>query len=295
MVCYPPPLPPGSLCLFAAYTPDGALPDYTKFYLRNLLECGLTLHVCFSGTEHITADSLTFCTENRIQTYTRPNKGLDFGAWCYLRNHIPTHNVPFIVLANDSVFGPFAPLPPLLQKFKASQKPAWGLVASRAVTPHLQSWFVSLSQQAWQAPAVKRIFHLPFENMSRSEIIWHGELGLSVALTDSGFTPDALWSDLRAPLARFFPANPAHARWRSFLRTGLVPFIKQELLRDNPYHIPALSDWRREILPGNGFNPAWIDAYLAGTPPRTTRTRSNRKGRLLYTMLSEADRYRPRF
>lgn len=65
---------------------------------------------------------------------------------------------PYILLANDSVFGPFRPLADMLKHARAYTLPAWGLVASRLVTPHLQSWFVGLSQQTLQAAPVQRVF-----------------------------------------------------------------------------------------------------------------------------------------
>lgn len=287
------PLPPGSICLFAAYTPNGNLPDYTKFYLKNLMLCGLDLHIILSGTTVITQETLNFCKQHGFNISCRPNGGLDFGAWQYLIAQGVTKNAPYILLANDSVFGPFSPLPPLLARLQAAQRPAWGLVASRAITPHIQSWFIGFSQATWQSPALQRVFTLPFENMSRSEIIWHGELGLSIALRETGVPLHALWSDLTSTLSKFVPVNPTHAYWRKGVRSGLVPFLKQELLRDNPCQTLKKAEWRTLIPAQSGFNPQWITDYLKNTPPRNSTSALNRRGIMLYSTLSQLDKHLP--
>lgn len=288
-----PVMPAGSVCLFATYAPSGNLPDYTRFYIKNLQSCGFILHVILSGTNVITEDTLNFCVHSGIHISCRQNGGLDFGAWSFLTAQGVTKGAPYILLANDSVFGPFAPLPPLLQHLQANSRPAWGLVGSRAVTPHIQSWFIGFSQDVWESTAVQRVMALPFPDMSRQEIIWHGELGLSVALAANAIPLHTLWSDMTSPLARLFPANPTHAYWRSGLRSGNVPFLKQELLRDNPYHIPKLAEWRTLIPQHSSFDPTWIEEYLAHTPSRYKTLPSNRKGRMVYYALSQLDRYLP--
>lgn len=286
-----PVVPDGAVCLFAAYCPTGDLPPYTRFYLKNLMLCGFTLHIIVSGAPIITEQTRNFCTQYGIHFWCRENGGLDFGAWQYLINQDVTQNAPLILLANDSVFGPFSPLPSLLQKLQIHNAPAWGLVASRAITPHIQSWFIGFAGDVWQSPTLQRVFRQPFADMSREEIIWHGELGLSVALKSLGIPLHTLWSDVESPVARLFPANPMHVFWRQMLVTGKVPFLKQELLRDNPYHIRHLDEWERLISTQNDFNPNWIKSYLSQTSARN-RVHSSWKGRALYNALSTIDRYR---
>ena len=39
------------------------------------------------------------------------------------------------------------------------------------------------------------------------------------------------------------PLNPTSDLWRQLLQTQF-PFIKRELLRDNPTHVPDVAEWR---------------------------------------------------
>lgn len=284
------PLPTGTICLFASYAPDGDLPVHTRFYLKNLLTCGVILHVILSGADTIHESTQRFCNNLGIHAWKRPNGGLDFGAWQFLLQKGLAEGAPYILFANDSVFGPLAPLPPLLKTLCVNQRSAWGLVASRAVTPHLQSWFVGLSQAAFHSAPVQRVLNSPFEDMSRDEIIWHGELGLSVALKAANIPLHAAWSDLNTPVARFFPANPMHTHWRDIVQTRAVPFLKQELLRDNPFRVPHLKDWRALISAESGFDPDWIETYLRQHPPRPLTCHPTWKGRALYSIMNRLDR-----
>lgn len=285
-------LPPGSVCLFAAFAPDGILPIFTRFYLKNILDCGFILHLVLSGETPADEETTVFCKKNNIHVWQRPNGGMDFGAWRFLFQKNVASQAPYILLANDSVFGPFRPLADMLKQARAYTLPAWGLVASRLVTPHLQSWFVGLSQQTLQAAPVQRVFSLPFEQMSRNEIIWHGELGLSVALQEAGIPLQAAWSDLHSPLARILPTNPMHTHWYSLAASGQVPFIKRELLRNNSFAISNLQQWPEVIPPACGFDPQWITDSFCKNEPRPAPAATTAKGRALYNLISRADSLR---
>nr|WP_231621241.1 rhamnan synthesis F family protein [Acetobacter sp. JWB] len=199
---------------------------------------------------------------------------------------------PYVLLANDSVFGPFRPLADVVKQAHAYTLPAWGLVASRLITPHLQSWFVGLSRHTLQAAPVQRVFSLPFEQMSRNEIIWHGELGLSVALQEAGVPLQAAWSDLQSPLARFLPTNPMHTHWYSVAASGQVPFIKRELLRNNSFAISNLHRWPEVIPPASDFDRQWIMDSFCKNESRSAPAATTAKGRALYNVISTADSLR---
>ncbi|KDE21520.1 glycosyl transferase [Acetobacter aceti 1023] len=282
-------LPAGSVCFFAAYAPNGILPPFTQFYLKNILNCGFILHLVLSGDTPADKETIFFCKKNNIHFWQRPNGGMDFGAWRFLFQKNVAAHAPYVLLANDSVFGPFRPLATVLAHAHAYTLPAWGLIASRLVTPHLQSWFIGLSHKTLQTAPVQQVFSLPFEHMSRNEIIWHGELGLSVALQEAGIPLQAAWSDLNAPLARFLPTNPMHTHWYSLAASGQVPFIKRELLRNNSFAIPNLHQWPDVIPPTSGFNPQWIADSLTQHDPRPAPATTTAKGRMLYRLINTAD------
>ncbi|NHN87898.1 rhamnan synthesis F family protein [Acetobacter conturbans] len=276
---------PDSVCLFAAYTPKGELAPHTVYYLSELIQCGFTIHLALSGCDDIANSTLDFCTINKIIPWTRPNIGHDFGAWKDLILHGYAEKASRILLANDSVFGPFTSLKPLFNRMANRDADVWGLLESLSVTPHLQSWFVCFEHSSFQTPAIQRTLLQEFDHMSREELIWHGELGLSIACRAEGLTTQAIWSDRHHPVNRVFKTNAMHSNWQRMLRTGAIPFIKTELLRDNPFGLSSATHWKENLPASSGFNPEWIVEYLQTQPQRPQKTRSNWKGRLLYKLV----------
>ena len=57
--------------------------------------------------------------------------------------------------------------------------------------------------------------------------------------------------------------NPMHLDFMHAVRSGAVPFIKVELLRDNPARIPWVRQWRNLFDADTSFPVEWINRHLA--------------------------------
>jgi lipopolysaccharide biosynthesis protein len=195
-----------------------------------------------SGIRSISAADRAVLDEFGIVGMARPNGGLDFGAWRDLLESGAADGANSVLLANDSVFGPFAPLAPIMSRMAGFD--AWGMVESREGRTHLQSWFVWMSANAFHRPAVQRVFGQRFEVMTKPEIIVHGELGLAAAFEAEGLDVGARYQALfRLRPSAMVATNPMHFHWRRLLVDGTVPFLKAELLRRNPSRIVGVRDW----------------------------------------------------
>lgn len=284
-----------SVCLFAYYSTEAKLPPHTRHLLSQIVSFGFSIHIAasgLSGTEaQLLQDDLTGGVPPIPATvHPRPNTGLDFGAWQFLLARNCDRGANEILFANDSVFGPLLPLSPIVKHMREKNLQIWGMVRSEAVVPHLQSWFLCMTREALDHPAVQRILNQPFNDMSKDEIVLHGELGLGLAIKAAGLSCGAAWSNTRG-LARLLALNPMHTDWRTVLRSGRAPFIKTELLRDNPSGIAATHLWRQEIPDPTFFNPDWIARYLAATPPRNLSKRAGFRARLIQALASEDRRH----
>ena len=249
-------------CLFAQYHSSGRIPAHTRHTLTSLAACNLRLHVACAGINQPDPDDARFLHAIGATCHPRVNAGLDFGAWCHLLRAGCANDAPRVIFANDSVFGPFADLGQILAAMNAKSLDAWGMVASHERVWHLQSWFVSLTQRALHSPAVARVFAQDFAPMGKEEVILHGELALGVALRAERLSVGAVWPD-PSRVRRMVPVNPSHFDWAAMLTTGAVPFIKAELLRDNPANIAWLGAWR-DIL---GPHAETVAHALPGPPP----------------------------
>ncbi len=254
------------VCLFAQFDRSGRIAPHTLRTIAHLAECGFAVHVACSGMTRIAAEDAAALAAVGAVAHVRPNAGLDFGAWQDLLRAGCAAGADEVLLANDSAFGPFADLRPTFAAMRARRLDAWGMVASGEGTWHLQSWFVCLSAAALAHPAVRRVLDQDFAAMTKPEIVLHGELGLGVALRAAELRCGAVFEEQqRNRLRRFARINPMHLHWAWMIRQGGVPFLKVELLRDNPIRIFWAGRWR-EVVP-----EPWRDLIgrrLAGPVPR---------------------------
>jgi hypothetical protein len=251
---------PRHVCLFAQYHPQRRLRPPLLSYLRELRACGYTVFVASSGEGAPPASDRALLAETGAALLCRPNGGLDFGAWQHLIEAGCADGADRILLANDSVFGPFRPLAPIIERMDGHD--VWGMIESRQRGWHLQSWFLQFTGEAFWHEAVQRVFALPFADMDKEDVIASGELGLGAAFQQAGMRcgavvrhEDANW------FARRHRINMMHLDWRHNLVALGLPFIKSELLRDNPMRLPWTPAWEAELR-AMGADPAPITDYL---------------------------------
>ena len=253
------------VCLFAQYNAAPRLPPHVLHTWRALREAGFAVHAALSGKTAVAERDRACLAELGVTAWPRPNRGLDFGAWSALIAHGLTDGADEILIANDSVLGPFEPLAPLLRRMAGYD--AWGMVMSREGRPHLQSWFVLMTRGAFDRPAVRRVFAQDFAAMGKDEIIVHGELGLSAAFGAAALDVGAVWrSEFRLRPADAIATNPMHFRWRQMLDAG-VPFLKRELVERNPARIIGAARWRDELR-ARGWDGDWLAEIPTARPPR---------------------------
>jgi lipopolysaccharide biosynthesis protein len=235
------------VCLFAHYDPGGRIRPYVLHYLAALNEAGYRVVVATSGITPPEADIVAAGSAGADQVVCRANAGIDFGAWQALLQAGHADGAPGVLFANDSVYGPFLPLGPIIAPYTRPSNrafDAWGMVESVQGIRHLQSWFMHLDATVLASPAVRRVFEQPFPNMVKQEIIARGELALGAAMDAEGVRCGALY-DRYTPtrLSRTVPSNPMHLDWRYMLTSGRVPFLKGELLRCNPLAVAWVDEW----------------------------------------------------
>jgi hypothetical protein len=256
------------VCLFAHYDPAGRIAPHVHRYLAHLADCGFALRLACSGLEVLPEEDRRRLDAIGARAYCRANAGLDFGAWQHLLAAGCAEGASEVLLANDSVFGPLADLRPVFAEMRARSVDAWGMVASLEGGWHLQSWFVWLTGEALARPALRRVFAQPFAAMTKREIILHGELGLSAALAAERLCCAARYDQaVDTRLRRVVRLNPMHLDWAWLIASGCVPFLKAELVRDNPLRIPWAHRWP-QLAAGPDCPPDLIRAHLPAPTPR---------------------------
>lgn len=224
------------LCLFAHFSLSNTVGEHVFHYLDHIRSC--SFGVAFITASKINQSSLNRLTSINVDVIERENRGLDFASWAHGIAKYKQRLKGRLLLANDSVYGPFWPLKRALTKLTADRADWYGMVESLEICSHLQSWFLLFENHVVKSDAFTHFFSGDFEGMQRREIIRLGEIGLSNRLDEFGFKRVSAYSArnlLTLPPA--FRRNPSHVLQPDLLERSICPFVKVELLRDNPFGI----------------------------------------------------------
>ncbi len=248
------------LCLFAHYDVDGVIADHVRSYLEALGSCGFKIVVI--STAKLDPTATQGLTPDVIDVIVRENIGLDFGSWARGFNDWAHCCTGDLLLANDSVYAPIGDLAAAVSDLSASPADVRGMVQSYEFQPHLQSWFLLFTKRVWQHPDFKSFLNQPFGNLTKSEIIMRGEVGLAEFIARNRFTSYSAFPPQKDTLPPRIAANPTHFLWREIICDAGLPFIKVELLRDNPMKLPGVSDWRTIVAEKAPAMLALIEQHL---------------------------------
>ncbi|MDG1386834.1 MAG: rhamnan synthesis F family protein [Halioglobus sp.] len=253
-------------CVFAHYDRSGEIEGYVLFYLRALREC--TEHVVIVTTSPLSENSKSKLHDLQVQLVERDNTGYDFFSYQVGVNTLDLNRFDELVLCNDSVYGPFRELGPILDDMRVADCDFWGMTESYDVAHHLQSYFLVFNKEVIHSKAFRAFWERLEILNDKREIIEKYEVGLSQALLAAGFRFIAVasfedqkqfnriiqsWRAYVNTVLRkwnnpqfwrtvyrviFHGAklgvNPTHTEWKSMLANHGVPFLKTALLRDNP-------------------------------------------------------------
>lgn len=267
-----------SLALYLHWSPDGRVSAMVREQLALWRAQGFAVvFVTNSAPPPEDWDAVGADCALRLQ---RANVGRDFGAWrdaaAIAMQRLGTPGE--LLLANDSVLGPFLPLDPLVAAWRAGGEGIFGMTESWGGGPHLQSYAL-LARGA--APVALLARHLAEFQDSRSKwrVVQQGEIGLAARARAAGLRMAALFGYARliaevdeatrgtlgprfadAAALQRYPLNPCHHLWRVLVERMGFPWLKTELVRRNPGRLPGVERWE-ELVPGR--EAALIRDHLA--------------------------------
>ena len=256
------------LTILAGHCSSGEIPGSTCLWVEALRQCSEHLILVFDNPppedlppDWLQASDLTLAFERHGEyDFGSYKRGLALATRTGL-----LEQAEHVLLCNDSVVGPLAPLEPLLAVMTASRHEAWGLIHSRQGTPHLQSWFLVLGREVVMHPTVQSFFTGVRQQANRLAVIETYEFGLSRALLAAGVRLQA-WLEaehclIRDPQAQV--GNPCMYPV-SLVQQG-IPLIKKRALRQASANAEGLAATCRLIAERN---PALWQALLKECPQR---------------------------
>lgn len=281
------------ICFFAHYDADRAVADYVLHYLDALRNAGFVVAVASTATLDSASQGLLRAHCDAL--LMRHNVGLDFGGWQELHALLPDIDPDWLLLCNDSVYGPIHDLTGFIEKLTAPQADFYGIIGSIQGDRHAQSWFVLLRRSAVRSAPFRALMNERITAaMTKRAIIERFEVGLTADLERAGFVAHFAYDpDRDSAVQRQSPFNTAHVLWRQVIESGMCPFVKIELLRDNPMLIPDVSRWREVVGGRSPALVALIERDLARRPTRPALTPMERVQRTLHAPPSALNRLRP--
>jgi hypothetical protein len=287
------------VAIFCHFDQSGGLRDHVLHYLKSLGAAGLSV-VFVTNSGRLQPAALERLKLLCAVVLIRRNIGYDFGAWRDAIDQLglPRSNTEMLLLLNDSVYGPLHGIEDALARVDFSRADFWGLTESWQTRYHLQSFFLAVAPCVMVSPAWRQFWLSVRPVPSKHWVIEHYEIGFSQMLLRAGFRCRAVWPyaelvshvdpsllikrrgkdgpistdpllDLRrehahrirrAAAARI-PLNPTSDLWRQLLRAGF-PFVKRELLRDNPTRVLDVADWRSVLEQELKADPSLIELDL---------------------------------
>jgi len=158
----------------------------------------------------------------------KPNVGYDFGSWAVALDRFPAvRAAEHVILANDSLVGPFATIAALLDEFEGTLADVWGLTETLQFSRHLQSYFVGFRRGVLQELPLADFWSDVRHYEDKNLVIHRNELGLGRLLQNEGYAVDAAFVAEQVVAAA---DNPTIIGWRRLLSSGF-PFVKRELVR----------------------------------------------------------------
>lgn len=243
------------VCLLVTYAPGGLVPPHAFKQAAAWRDEGylVVLIVALDRLEDFRPDSsLDLCAGVLL----RKNIGYDFGAWAAAIRLVPDlDQARSVVTANDSIYGPLAGFHDMVEAARASDADVVGLVESYEIQRHFQS-FILFFQRAAPSSKAFKAFWRGVRTGDRRWVIDHYELKLMEWMTKGGLKASALF-----PADPNAPCNPTLTDWRGLVAAGF-PFVKAQLLRENPFHAD-IAGWEAFVAE-RGFDPVIIHEHLGG-------------------------------
>jgi len=259
------PLPDGAgpVCLLVSFSPDGRFWPHLLAYARTLRAAGCRV-VLIATTDRADLRMLDPGPEVADALVARENHGYDFAAWAsVLRLWPQLWDAPELWFANDSVYHAPALFPAFAARIAASGAEVVAATASDLFAPHFQSYFFVLKRGALARAGTRAFFAGVRALADKNAVLRAYEVPLEAALKAAGADVEVLAGQVLA--GQEGAGNATLTHWRPLVEAGL-PFVKVQLLRENPYRID-LSGWRG-VLAAHGFDVVEAELHLgaAGLP-----------------------------
>lgn len=237
------------LVILVQYDPAGELPSFVRIHLERLRPIASRLVLVSNSpmSEQARGVAEGICDS----VIVRENVGWDFAGW---RDALEAESMAewdAVVLTNSSIVGPLFPLLPIMEDMEARGHDFWGMVRSRQLGPHLQSYFLAFGKRVITSPTWSDFWHCVEDYQDKRMVIRRYEVGLTSALTSAGFAFGSFIESPRVPHSiRLVHLNRFKGIFRvpmnvNFVNTTLA--MHSELVERGMPYLKASLFWGKDV------------------------------------------------
>lgn len=274
--------------VFAHYDNDDIVDSYVFNYIEKLKKA--TDYIVIVSTAKLSLSDINKLKKICSSVIVRENIGYDFMSYKVGLESFDYAQYDEVLICNDSVYGPFYQLENILEKMSNKQCDFWGMTEGKEISYHLQSYFIVCKKNILNSEAF-RLFWNDVEVLNdKRMIIEKYEIGFSENLFKSGFTASvyvdyepSFMDKMKIKLKRItlykmlskiygfmkgtyklqnpLAVNITHQYWKELLLYSKMPFIKVELLRDNPVNV-EIQNYKDVIAQISNYDVSLIENHL---------------------------------
>ena len=216
------------LLLYAHYNQNNTIADYVMHMLKKLRN--VCIDIIFLSSSEVSDPTVRKNLSQYANEFVLvPNIGYDFYLWktgiAEFRNVFPRYNK--LILLNSSVVGPMFRLDKFLNALDSLNKDLVGATENYEKQYHLQSYFLYFSHKLFNSSSFKRYWESLTAVNDREEVINRYEVKMTQYFLDNGYSAGSYYKQLGN-------RNPTLNQPYDLLLKKM-PFIKIQLLRENPY------------------------------------------------------------
>jgi hypothetical protein len=168
--------------------------DHTRSYIDALQTEGFEI-VFVTNSRGLESADLNWIRRRAARVVIRRNLGFDFAAWrdAMAACQVPSAVTSFLLIANDSVYGPLRPLGPILRRIDFSDVDVWSATDSWQHRFHLQSFFIAFGPKAVRHEAFASFWGSVGNVRSKWWVVKRYELRMTRIFIAGGLRCKALW------------------------------------------------------------------------------------------------------
>ena len=171
------------LAIFAGYDKDNIIDDYVVYYIRELKKIADIIYVSDCNMLDSELEKIiNYC----IKIINGRHEEYDFGSYkrgyLYAKENNILENYDYLILCNDSCYGPFNGFQDIVEKMENKNTDVWGMFncfQDNKNDEHLQSYFLSLKRKVYLSKYFYNFMTSIKKENDKIEVIKKYEIGLN--------------------------------------------------------------------------------------------------------------------